>query len=833
MKKRNILIVALAICFSFIFVGGCFLNCDGNGANPILRITSSQNQHYFVAGNFFDPYGLVVEFSENAISATDENATWVQATNFGISPQTPLELGQNFVTITYRSVSINHPILVIAPGDIPPTPPTTTTPPNTIAVTSITVTAPATTTWYANNPPDAAGRQFTKTFLPDNATANTTWHSSNPSFASINQYGIAILASAVAAGSFQIFARSGSGANMVESNRITITVNAPLPGATPASIAIYPTTTRHWVYGVNHNPLANRRSFSLTTIPADASRAGIQWVSSNPAVATIDAFGYVTLVGTGHTYISASYSGTALTTTSTRVNVTQNGVVAQTGPDNSARGVGYSFGNADTRDATMAAMTNGCNPISWFYTWGNTPNANATTLSANNNVNFVPMHWGDNSMHPNNMTNIRNWVLARRAAGHEVSYIRALNEVNISGQGAILPGNFVYGTNSYRGWRAILQLARELDLKIVGPTVAHGNVTGTLAGPNGRYTGEYGGANWIVSFLRAIQSRNNPIRYGTIHDLAAIAVNTYSSWPSHFSIFAERPRATVRRELGIDIDIWVTEWAAWYYPYRKFNGTQAGSGPQYRTREMQRRWQAWHMSQTIAWMEQSNAVTKYAWYHMTRSTPAPSINLMNGSTPTEIGIIYANASVFDSNYWIDVTQGPISAAGRITRNNISTWANNPLFASAPATGNLNSRNGFRESVNFWPTTVPTANRVTAIDVRDLGRMTGTEAVDKWIEYQIYIPAGQGGNFRLDLLNRSLFTSNATVAITNITGRSFNQTFTANPGWRTTSINLGNLPAGRHTLRITGTTPLRGTGWAPLRSNHDDNLMLHSLEFVRI
>jgi len=827
-KKRTttlftVLLVVLVGAFGVLgagcdWIGGIF----GNDGPPALRINNAFTTNImFEEGDVFDRTSIQVEFA-----STGNN--WRQTTAFLHYPARPLLPTDTQVTITYRDLTVTHTIMV-QPRVVLPTPPETpgngspTYPGNgggpvmpSIPVTSITITPPTTATWTVGAIPNSAGRTIGMTFAPSNANTPIEWHSSNSYFATVGNNGVVSLVSLVANGYTDITASSGS----VVSNTIRIRVEgAPTNGQVLTALSIPIATTRQWVLDASHNPLSGRRTLPLNRTPATATAVEVTWTSTNTSVATVDAHGDITLVGVGTTFVRAA-SGT-VNSNQVQINVTQNGVAARTGPCNRNRGVGYGFGGG-TAVPRLNALTSGENPVSWFYNWANTPPAGIVDPARGAGVRYVPMHWGG-TFGDAGMTRIRDWVIEQRALGQEISYLRTLNEVNISGQGAILPANFVSNA-----WVNLLSIARELDLKIISPTVAHGNVTGTLAGPGGRYAGEMGGPNWIVDFMREIQNRNNPVRYGTIHEIYAVAVNTYTSWASHFSIFAERSRTAVQREFSVDVKIWVTEWASWYYPYRIFNGTQSGAGPELRTREMQRRWQAWHMSQGIAWMEQSPAVTKYAWYHVSRADYSPSINLMTGTTLTEIGVVYTNASVFDSNYWIDISQGRIGAATMVTRNNISMWVNNPLNAG------LNERpavagNGFRESVNFWPTR-DTAPDAFAIDLNDLGRYTGGGGNNKWIEYQIYVPANMAGNFRLDVRNQTPATSNVTI---NIDGRTITHAFTGAAAWRTTGINIGHLSAGSHTIRLTGTTDLRGSGWPPSRSNYEGNLSLNWIEFVSI
>jgi len=827
-KLKKITLVVTLVLVASLITGCTFI--EGLFGRPTIRIREVNIQtRVFNEGDIFDRNSIELEFSNNGSN------NWEAVNDFTFHPATPLTIDVDHIIITYRGLTLNHNIIVQGAGTIPDCPPDCEEPccyDNGNRLVSISLIQPAATIWRVGEIPTAHGRTFSFVRYPADNTTPITWHSSNHDFATVAPNGTVVLNSMTAVGYTDITARGGG----IISSAVRIRVEPMADGGPPLTgLNIAVTTERHWVMGVEHSLYALRRTIPLTRTPSTALGADVTWASTNEDVATINAHGEVTLVGRGYTYISAS-SG-SVSSNAIRINVTQPGynsdgqlvVLPREGPCNRARGLGYGFGGG-TAVGRMNALSSGENPVSWFYNWSNTAPSGTGLRSAMRDagVRYVPMHQMGSSFGAGAQANVRNFVLEQRALGHEVRYLRTLNEVNITGQGAMLPEAHVSGP-----WVGLLQTARELDLKLVSPTVAHGNVSGTLAGPNGEYTGEMGGTNWIVSFLRGINNRNNPERYGTIHDLHAIAVNTYTSWPSHFSIFAERPRVAVQREFDIDIPIWVTEWAAWYYPFWAFDGLGPFGGTS-RTRADQIRWQTWHMSQGIAWMEQSSAVDKYAWYHVSRTAGnAPSIRLMDGTTLLETGIVYTNASTFDSNYWIDISNGRIGAASRVTRNNVSEWVNNPLDAA------MTNRVGFREGVNFFPTRSNDSDAF-ALDLNDLGRYNGgatTNHHNKWIEYQIYVPEGYDGNFRLDMRANSPFATNIVLEIS---GRTIDHSFVAQSAWQTSNVNLGHLTSGRHILRITGTTNLRGpagqatmSGWPYARSNNPHNLSLNWLEFVRI
>ena len=884
-KAKRLTLVITLILVATIFTGCTFIEGIFGGGSGGIRVNpATTTRVIFNEGEIFDLNTVQVQFSSN------NNTNWQTAdvSRITFHPSGPLVFGTTQIVITYRGTyQFSHSIVVHRDGQIEDCPPDCTlpcceTPYAGEPLVAITITPPQTTTWVVDSIPPGHARTFTYTRHPSDSTAAITWHSSNPEFATVIAFGNSATINLIdvnTPGYTDITARSGA----ISSAPVRIRVDpAPIPGGPASAIATVPNTTQHWVFGVEHNARAGRRVFTRNLTPANATNAGIEWHSTNPSVASINAHGEVTLVGAGYTYINSRIVG-GISSTPVRVNVTRPGYNAQgqqvvapsTGPDNRARGVGYSFNTSPSvaipgdTSLTMQLMTDGDNPISWFYGWNTRPGdgpyrtaaqadeiTNRVTNAANAaNVAYVPMHWGGNGMSVATMTRIREWVVAQRNAGHAVTYLRALNEVNISGQGAILPLNFL---NAQNGWVNILAIARELDLHIIAPTAAQGNVTGAL-NPGGRYGGWDGGRNWLVDFFVAIRDRNNPARYGSIYDIRAIPVNTYISHAGTVKSFIENIHNGVFNAVGLRVPMWITEWAAWYWPVANFLGSGSGyprmhvaGGP--RSVEELRRWQAWHMSQLIAFFEQNPAIEKYAWYHVRHRDPTPDDRIYRsrpnpggGSSVrhdvvpaiglitrpeapgpvrlTDIGIIYTNASVFDPNYRINVNRGRFSAAALISRNCVS------YHTRAMELGTIY---GFRESVNFWPLTGETEdNQVGALEVRDLGRYAGGGGQNRWIEFNIVVPAGQGGNFRLDIRNRKN-TGATSAAIISIDGRTFNQTFPAINSWNTVGVDIGHLAPGHHTLRITGTTPLnRNSTVSGGQVPQDNNLSLNWLEFVRV
>ena len=129
-----------------------------------------------------------------------------------------------------------------------------------------------------------------------------------------------------------------------DTSRATRTITAVNPGTTTLQVRIPPTATTGAIYGtlvvnvqtrvtgisispttstdlVIHEPFRPTQQFTATLTPTNANVGRtITWVSSNPAVATVNSSGLVQTVGPGYTYITGTANG--ITSTPRRVNVT-------------------------------------------------------------------------------------------------------------------------------------------------------------------------------------------------------------------------------------------------------------------------------------------------------------------------------------------------------------------------------------------------------------------------------------------------------------------------------------------------------------------------------
>ena len=134
-----------------------------------------------------------------------------------------------------------------------------------------------------------------------NVTNSVTWSTSNPNIATINSSG---LATAVGAGYVEITAVASDGA--VAASDLTVMSPATTTQATP-SITILPGSAEETFIGETTQFTATG---NLTGIGAIQNLTNqVSWVSSNVQVATINAAGLATAVGSGTTTIIAESGG--------------------------------------------------------------------------------------------------------------------------------------------------------------------------------------------------------------------------------------------------------------------------------------------------------------------------------------------------------------------------------------------------------------------------------------------------------------------------------------------------------------------------------------------
>jgi trimeric autotransporter adhesin len=141
-----------------------------------------------------------------------------------------------------------------------------------------------------------------------NITTSVTWSVSNPSVAVINSSG---LATAVGIGATEVIAVSGG---MTASSNLTVTSSGSSGTTGSPTLTVSPTTVTETFDGETTQFIA--MGSLAGAVPQNVSTQ-ITWVSSNTQVATINASGLATAIGSGTSTVTAYYAGISATATLT------------------------------------------------------------------------------------------------------------------------------------------------------------------------------------------------------------------------------------------------------------------------------------------------------------------------------------------------------------------------------------------------------------------------------------------------------------------------------------------------------------------------------------
>jgi hypothetical protein len=142
-----------------------------------------------------------------------------------------------------------------------------------------------------------------------NLTNSVTWASSNPSVASINSSG---LATAVGAGYTEITAQSGG---VIATSDLSVTISSGGGITGTPSIIVSPSSTTETFVGETTQLTATGNLTGVGGVQNLTTQ--VQWVSSNMQVATVNAGGLVTAIGSGTSTITAQSGGLTATATLT------------------------------------------------------------------------------------------------------------------------------------------------------------------------------------------------------------------------------------------------------------------------------------------------------------------------------------------------------------------------------------------------------------------------------------------------------------------------------------------------------------------------------------
>lgn len=262
-------------------------------------------------------------------------------------------------------------------------------------------------------------------------------------------------------------------------------------------------------------------------------------------------------------------------------------------PKSAKRGVAFSF----TQLTDLPLMS----PyISWDYNWGNTPTDEAAGWFDTNEMDFCPMCWNGNY----NADRIRAFV----AAHPKTKYLLAFNEPNLTDQANMLPAQ------AAQLWGQVVDLAKELNLKLVSPAMNYGTLSG-YSDP----------IKWLDEFFAQPGV--------SIDDVYAVSVHCYMASPAALKGFIEK--------FGkYNKPVWLTEFCAWD-PVPGSVNTQMD-----------------YMCAALNYLEQNELVERYAWFIPRmggKVDSAPYMQLLTHDYPaelTELGKMYCWFSPMDKQVWL-------------------------------------------------------------------------------------------------------------------------------------------------------------------------------------
>lgn len=263
-------------------------------------------------------------------------------------------------------------------------------------------------------------------------------------------------------------------------------------------------------------------------------------------------------------------------------------------PKSAKRGVSFNFNQLT--DLPLLSPY-----ISWDYNWGNTPTNEAALWFDANEMDFCPMCWNGNY----NSDKIRAFV----AAHPKTKYLLAFNEPNLTDQARMTPAE------AAAIWTPVVELAKELNLKLVSPAMNYGTLPG-YSDP----------IKWLDEFF----AQPNV----SLDDVDAIAVHCYMSSPLAVQGFVEKFEKYNK-------PIWLTEFCAW---------DPAPSG--YPT-------QMDYMCAVLHYLETRPSVERYAWFMPRMGGKVESVpynQLLTHDYPaelTELGKMYCYFSPMDTTVWLN------------------------------------------------------------------------------------------------------------------------------------------------------------------------------------
>jgi hypothetical protein len=292
---------------------------------------------------------------------------------------------------------------------------------------------------------------------------------------------------------------------------------------------------------------------------------------------------------------------------------------------NPKRGLGY----GQHSESDMAVLSQG---ISWWYNWWIQPdNSSIMSVYRNYNMEFVPMAWNGGF----NKEGIRQYLNTHP----DVKFILGFNEPNFTNQANMTPAQAALR------WSELEAIAREYNLKIVGPAVnyapSEGAVTEIVNGETIRYTDP---VRYLDDFFKTCPTCK--VDYIALH----CYMNSASALQWYIGQFKKYGRP-----------IWLTEFCAW-----------EGQVSESEQRNF--------MKSALAYLDNDPDVFRYAWF-TGRSNGNPYNSLLSASGQlTDLGKIYMGMPDEIKNgvtlQVIDKTKGLVTNSSHFPDMSVYTWLGN-------------------------------------------------------------------------------------------------------------------------------------------------------------
>lgn len=280
---------------------------------------------------------------------------------------------------------------------------------------------------------------------------------------------------------------------------------------------------------------------------------------------------------------------------------------------------GVSFDSRYINEADIPALAPG---MFWFYDWGNSPSAVATTTSDKYGIEYCPMAW--------NAAWDEQKISDYIASHPDCKYILAYNEPNFTSQAYMTPAQ------AAADWPRLRALADKLGVKLISPACNY-SPWSDWDTPK----------KWLDAFFQLVP----------IEQVDGIALHCYMGWSTSLIDYVKEYIEYYKKP------IWLTEFCAW--------DDRSGT-PEASMKKIQKE----YLIDTFDFLETEPMVARYAWFISktgeNSSKPAfPWMQLLDGNdgTLTELGLIFNHMSSYDPEYYHSVNV-PIEAEHYIRMNGI-------------------------------------------------------------------------------------------------------------------------------------------------------------------